>query len=39
MSDEGVRPIPMPQSDKKYTYTDYLTWPQDERWEIIDGKA
>jgi len=24
--------------EKKYTYTDYLTWPDDERWEIIDGK-
>ena len=25
--------------DQKYTYADYLTWPEDERWEIIDGKA
>jgi Uma2 family endonuclease len=23
--------------DKKYSYADYLTWPDDERWEIIDG--
>ena len=23
--------------DRKYTYTDYLAWPDDERWEIIDG--
>lgn len=22
---------------KKYTYADYLTYPDDERWEIIDG--
>ena len=22
-----------------YTYADYLTWPDDERWEIIDGEA
>ena len=22
-----------------YTYADYLTWPEDERWEIIDGVA
>ncbi|MBP7635290.1 Uma2 family endonuclease [Candidatus Ozemobacteraceae bacterium] len=22
-----------------YTYADYLTWPEDERWEIIDGEA
>lgn len=21
------------------TYADYLTWPDDERWEIIDGEA
>lgn len=27
----------IPQSDKKYTYADYLTWPENERWEIIDG--
>jgi len=24
-------------SDKKYTYADYLTWTDGERWEIIDG--
>jgi len=22
-----------------YTYEDYLTWPDDERWELIDGQA
>jgi hypothetical protein len=22
---------------KKYTYADYLQWPNDERWELIDG--
>ncbi|WP_083856524.1 Uma2 family endonuclease [Desulfosporosinus meridiei] len=22
---------------KKYTYADYLKFPEDERWEIIDG--
>ncbi len=21
----------------KYTYGDYLTWPEEERWELIDG--
>ncbi len=21
----------------KYTWQDYLTWPEDERWEVIDG--
>ncbi len=25
--------------DKTYTYQDYLTWPNDERWEIIAGTA
>jgi Uma2 family endonuclease len=32
----------MPQvnkrSSKAYTYSDYLTWPEDQRWEIIDGE-
>jgi Uma2 family endonuclease len=23
--------------DEKYSYTDYLSWPEEERWEIIDG--
>jgi len=27
------------QSSERYTYGDYLTWPDDERWEIIDGIA
>ncbi len=22
-----------------YTYSDYLSWPDDERWEIIEGEA
>lgn len=25
--------------DKKYTWQDYLTWPDEERWEVIDGVA
>lgn len=29
--------MPIPKSDRKYTYADYLTWPENERWEIIDG--
>lgn len=24
-------------TNKKYSYADYLTWPDDERWELIDG--
>ncbi|WDN89023.1 hypothetical protein BuS5_01991 [Desulfosarcina sp. BuS5] len=25
------------KKDSKYTYRDYLTWPEDERWELIKG--
>ena len=32
-------PRPVENSDTKYTYQDYLTWPDDERWEIIHGVA
>lgn len=27
------------QPNEKFTYADYLTWPDDERWEIIYGVA
>lgn len=27
------------RTDRKFTYADYLTWPDEERWEIIDGEA
>lgn len=27
----------LPQQNKKYTYADYMTWPEEERWELIDG--
>ncbi|MFO1434920.1 MAG: Uma2 family endonuclease [Gammaproteobacteria bacterium] len=23
----------------RYSYADYLTWPDDQRWELIDGNA
>ena len=26
-------------SDERYTYSDYLAWPEEERWELIDGEA
>ena len=26
-------------AEKKYTWQDYLTWPDEERWEVIDGVA
>lgn len=27
------------KTNTKYTYQDYKTWPDDERWEIINGEA
>lgn len=27
------------KNDRVYTYADYLNWPEDERWEIINGVA
>jgi len=30
---------PLKSPKQKYTYADYLTWPDDERWELIDGVA
>jgi Uma2 family endonuclease len=27
------------KKDKKFTYQDYLTWPDEERWELINGEA
>lgn len=29
--------IPINRIIKKYTYKDYLTWPGEERWELIEG--
>ena len=29
--------IPKLQTDQTYTVGDYLAWPDDERWELIDG--
>ena len=29
--------MPLSREEKKYTYADYLTYPEDERWEIING--
>lgn len=29
--------MPALQNNIKYTYADYLTWPESEKWEIIDG--
>lgn len=33
-------PLPLiKKAAQKYTWSDYLTWPAEERWEIIDGVA
>lgn len=29
--------MPLSKEVRKYTYADYLRYPDDERWEIIDG--
>lgn len=31
--------MPLPIENKKYTYADYCTWDDSERWELIDGLA
>lgn len=25
------------KADKKYTWQDYLTWPDEKRWEVTQG--
>ena len=30
---------PEKKPDQRFTYADYCTWPEDERWELIDGVA
>lgn len=32
-------PLALKNSTERWTYKDYLTWPDDERWELIDGVA
>ncbi len=27
------------KQDRKFSYADYLVWPENERWELIDGVA
>lgn len=35
----GFMSSPALQPDARYTWADYRTWPDDERWEIIGGHA
>ncbi len=32
-------PLVRKDNNQPWTYADYLTWPDDERWEVIDGVA
>jgi Uma2 family endonuclease len=36
---EGTMGRPVNKNRHKFTYRDYMNWPDDERWEIIDGDA
>lgn len=27
------------RTERRYSWQDYLTWPEEERWEVIDGVA
>ncbi|MEW6238810.1 MAG: Uma2 family endonuclease [Candidatus Omnitrophota bacterium] len=29
--------MPLPKLKEKFTYRDYCAWPDEERWELIDG--
>lgn len=31
--------LPIKRADHKFTYAEYSIWPDDERWELIDGIA
>ena len=28
-----------PKTAATFTYADYLAWPEEERWELIEGQA
>jgi len=30
--------MPLPKLKEKFSYHDYCTWPDEERWELIDGR-
>ncbi len=29
--------MPLPKQDRLFTYEDYLTWPSEEKWELVEG--
>ena len=31
--------MPEFQTERRYTYGDYLNWPEGERWELVEGRA
>ena len=31
--------MPLVRPNERFTYADYLTWPEGERWELVDGEA
>jgi len=31
--------LPLQKPEEKYTCADYLTWPDEERWELLEGTA
>jgi len=31
--------LPKFKEEDRFTYADYLTWDDDQRWELIDGEA
>jgi len=31
--------LPVRKTEKHFSYADYKGWPDDERWELIDGVA
>jgi Uma2 family endonuclease len=34
---EVISLVSIPEPNRRYTYADYLTWDDQERWELIDG--
>ena len=31
--------VPVIKRGHKFTYIEYCSWPEDERWELINGEA